>query len=62
MLTLAFTIVFGVRNRRVHTVMVASYAALLGFSMLLVVVLDHPYSGDVRVSSAPFFDGALGDL
>lgn len=61
-LTLAFTILFGVRNPRLHTALVASYAVLLGFSMLLAVVLDHPYSGDVSVSSAPFYDGALGDL
>jgi len=62
LLTLGFTILFGVRNPRLHTALVVSYAALLGFSMLLVVVLDHPYSGDVSVSSAPFFDGALRGL
>lgn len=61
-LTLGFTILFGVRDPRLHATLVASYAVLLGFSMLVVVVLDHPYSGDVSVSSAPFFEGALGDL
>jgi hypothetical protein len=30
--------------------------------MLLAVALDHPYSGDVSVSTHPFYDGALGDL
>ena len=61
-LTLGFTIFFGVRSARVHTAMVASYAALLGFSMLLAVALDHPYSGDVSVSNEPFYEGALEDL
>ena len=34
-------------------------AALLDFNLLLAVVLDHPFSGDITVSFAPFKQGAL---
>lgn len=61
-LTLGFTLVFGVSNRRLHTVMAVSLAVLLGFSLLVAFVLDHPFSGDVSVSGEPYHEGALEGL
>jgi hypothetical protein len=60
LLTLGFTVMFVMPDRRVHTAMVVSLAALLGLSLVVAIVLDLPYSGDIRVSTAPYFDGALG--
>ncbi|GAA5024056.1 hypothetical protein GCM10025734_82030 [Kitasatospora paranensis] len=38
---------------------VGSVAGLVGFSLLLVFVLDRPFSGDLSVSPAPYREGAL---
>jgi hypothetical protein len=61
-LTLAFTLVFGAPVPRMHTAMVLSFAVLIGFSLLVALLLDHPFSGDVAVSSAPLHEDALHDL
>jgi hypothetical protein len=42
--------------------MVLAVAVLTAFNLLPAAVLDRPFSGDVAVSSAPFSQGALGDL
>jgi hypothetical protein len=61
-LTLGFTLVVGVPNRRMHTLMGVSLAILLGFCLLVTIVLDHPFSGEVRVSPEPYEQGALADV
>jgi ABC-type multidrug transport system fused ATPase/permease subunit len=58
-LTLCFPLVFGVPHRTMHALMSLSLAVLLGFCLLVAIVLDHPFSGDVTVSSAPYHQGAL---
>ncbi|MFE3585673.1 bestrophin-like domain [Streptomyces vinaceus] len=50
---------YGVRNRRVRLLFVGAVAALIGFSLLLVIVLDCPFAGDMSVSAQPFKDSAL---
>jgi hypothetical protein len=61
-LTVAFTLVFGVPSGRMHAVMGVSLAGLLGFCLLVAVLLDHPFSGDVTVSDEPYFQGELKEL
>jgi hypothetical protein len=61
-LTLGFTVAFRAASVSAHTWMVMSLAVLLGFSLLVAVVLDHPYSGEVTVPRDPFFEGVLEDL
>ena len=34
-------------------------ALLIGFNLLVATLLDHPFSGDVAISSNPFRVGAL---
>lgn len=58
-LVLAFTFLFGVRSVRLHAAMAVSVAALLGFNLLLALVLDYPFSGQVVVSNAAFTSGGL---
>ncbi|MFF4314797.1 DUF4239 domain-containing protein [Streptomyces sp. NPDC001507] len=53
------TFLFGMRKLRVQILFVASVAGLVGFSLLLVFVLDRPFSGDLSVSPAPYREGAL---
>lgn len=44
----------GSSNRRLHTIMVVAVAVLTSFNLLIVVALDHPFSGDISVSNDPF--------
>ncbi|MEU2832013.1 hypothetical protein ABZ667_25570 [Streptomyces lavendulae] len=53
------TFLYGLRKLRVQVLCVASVAGLVGFSLLLVFVLDRPFSGDLSVSPAPYREGAL---
>jgi hypothetical protein len=61
-LLIASLYILGFPTPRTQTVMVVAVAVLTAFNLLLAVVLDHPFSGDVAVSSAPFSQGALADL
>ena len=54
-----FLYILSMPNERAHLFMVLAVAALLGFNLLLAVVLDHPFSGDITVSFGPFKQGAL---
>jgi hypothetical protein len=62
LLTLGFTLAFGVPTPRMHTALTLSLAVLLGFSLLVALLLDHPFSGDVAVTSEPFRADALRSL
>jgi hypothetical protein len=53
-LTIGFALLFGVSNERLHYVMVGGFAAVLALQILVILVLSHPFSGDVRVTPAPF--------
>lgn len=52
--TMGFALIFGVSNERLHYLMVAGLAAVLGIQIFVILVLSHPFSGDVRVTPAPF--------
>ncbi len=47
------------RRLRIQLLFVASLAAPIGFSLLLVLVLDRPFADDLRVGPAPYQEGAL---
>ncbi|WP_189945889.1 bestrophin-like domain [Streptomyces roseolus] len=53
------TFLYGMRRLRIQLLFVAAVAALIGFSLLLVLVLDRPFAGDLSVSPAPYKEGAL---
>jgi hypothetical protein len=59
LLLLGFLYFFGMQSTRAQLVMVVGVAGLIGFNLVLAVVLDHPFSGDMTVSHAPFREGAL---
>ncbi|MEU8773416.1 DUF4239 domain-containing protein [Streptomyces sp. NPDC048606] len=56
------TLLYGVRRQGVRLLFVGSVSALIGFSLLLVIVLDCPYAGDMSVSPQPFRESALAPL
>ncbi len=49
-------------NRRLQSIMVVSVAVITSFNLLIVVELDHPFSGDISVSKSPFEQGRLKEL
>jgi hypothetical protein len=52
--TLGFALLFGVANEHLHYLMVGGFAAVLAIQIFVILVLSHPFSGDVRVSPEPF--------
>jgi len=58
-ITLAFVVIHGARRSPTHTFVVAALSALVAYNLYLVVILDYPFSGSVRVSPAPFRQGVL---
>ncbi|MFK0203965.1 bestrophin-like domain [Streptomyces lavendulae] len=59
MVLIPLTCLYGLRKLRVQVLFMASVSGLIGFSLLLVFVLDRPFSGDLSVSPAPYREGAL---
>jgi len=53
-LTVGFSLLFGVTNERLHYVMVGGFAAVLALQILVILVLSYPFSGDIRVEPQPF--------
>jgi len=53
------TLLYGVENLKVQLLFVGSIALLVGLSLTLVLVLEHPFAGEVSVSPHPFKEGQL---
>ncbi|MFI8932671.1 DUF4239 domain-containing protein [Streptomyces sp. NPDC053474] len=53
------TFLYGNRSRKVRLLFVGAITALIGFSLLLVLVLDRPFAGGISVSPEPYAEGAL---
>ncbi len=51
-LTIAFTFFFGTANLRAQAWMAAMLTLMISMSLLIVMLLDHPFAGDVRVTAA----------
>lgn len=52
--TVGFALLFGVSDARLHYLMVAAFAAVLALQVLVILVLSHPFSGDLAVDPDPF--------
>ena len=60
-MTIAFTFFFGVESLRAQTVMTALLAVLIFFELLVVIVIDRPFSGAVKVPPTALAE-VLADL
>ena len=58
----AFTWLFGMKRFRTQLVLVEGVAILIGSTLMIAILIDHPFSGDLTVSYAPFQEGALASL
>jgi hypothetical protein len=52
-ITIMFTYFFGVANLRAQFLMVAALTGEIAFILLLIVSLDNPYKGELRVTPSP---------
>jgi hypothetical protein len=52
--TLGFCLLFGIKSARLHYIMVASVAILIGTTLVLILLLEYPFSGTVAVRPTPF--------
>jgi hypothetical protein len=52
--TLGFCLLFGIKSARLHYIMVASVAILIGTTLVLILVLEYPFSGTVAVRPTSF--------
>jgi hypothetical protein len=57
-----FTLFFDLENRRYHDLVIVSIGALIGFSLMVCLALEYPFSGGISVSKGPYREGSLGDL
>jgi hypothetical protein len=48
-ITIGFTFFFGAENLRAQMVMTGALAALIFAELLIVVAIDHPFAGTVKV-------------
>jgi hypothetical protein len=66
--TILFAGLFSVENVRLHALITAMAALVIGLNLYLVSLFAYPYSGDLVVSSQPFridigvFDGIYDEL
>jgi hypothetical protein len=59
---IVFLYFLGGPSPRAQTLVVAGLAVVIGFNLLLALVLDYPFAGDIAVSDEPFGDGLLATL
>ena len=52
--TLGFCLLFGIKSALLNYIMVASVAILIGASLVLILLLEYPFSGTVAVRPTPF--------
>ena len=48
-----FALLFGVSDQRLHYIMVGAFATVLALQIFVILVLSHPFSGDLAVSPHP---------
>jgi hypothetical protein len=60
-ITVAFTYFFGTENLRAQTLMTGALAVLIFAGLLIIIAIDHPFSGTVIVGPEPL-ENVLADF
>jgi hypothetical protein len=60
--TLGYTLLIGSRSYWFHAIGAGAIALILALSLLVLLDLTYPFSGDLSVSSEPFRTGALAQF
>lgn len=56
LITVLYTYLFGTKNIRAQYLMIAALTITISWILLLIYILDHPFSGSSRVSIRPLAD------
>ena len=56
---LAFSFFFGMESVRAHRLLIALLSIVLRFSLSLVVILDNPFPGSIKIPTRHFEEGDL---
>lgn len=62
LIVLATTCLIGCQRKSVQRLFLCSVTVLIGFSLLLVIVLDYPFSGDFSIGPGPYKLGVLASF
>lgn len=62
LVVIGLTFFFGQPSGRAQMTMVVALGAVMGFTLMLVIVLDHPFAGSTAISPAHFHQGLLAEL
>ena len=54
LLLTGYTFMFGMRNQRVQMALTGGLALAIGATLLMIVLLDHPFTGDIRTEPDAF--------
>ena len=57
-----YTVLVGSRSFWFHAIGAGAVALVLGLSLVVLLDLTYPFSGDLSVGSAPFRNGALAQF
>jgi hypothetical protein len=60
LITILFTYFFGVQSIRSQVLMTTALTALIAFVLLLIVALEQPFAGLVRITPEPFVEALEG--
>jgi hypothetical protein len=60
-IVIGFTFFFGTANLRAQTLMTGALTTLIFSGLLVIIAIDHPFAGSVRVEPEPL-ETVLGDL
>lgn len=52
--SIGFSLFFGTKSLMLQCIMTGLFAATNSLVLLLILVLDHPFTGDIKISSLPF--------
>jgi hypothetical protein len=53
-INVGYTYLFGVKSRSAHLIITTALTAMMGLLLLVILILDHPFAGSVRVEPEPF--------
>jgi hypothetical protein len=58
-IVIGLTYFLDVPSRRIHLLFVGTVSSLVGFSLLLAMLMDHPFAGAMAVGTGPYKEEAL---
>ena len=62
LIVIGMTYLLDVRSQALHLMFVGAVAGLVGFNLLLVVVMDHPFAGRLGIGTSPYKEEAMAQF